>query len=45
VVGSEYEHLTGVFGVRMRVVRMRLGKVFINLTESLAPQGRPIPVD
>src|SRR5260370_35776069 len=29
----------------MRVVRMRLGDEFIELTEYLAPKGRPIPVD
>jgi len=34
-----------VFGLRMRVVRMRLGDEFIELTEYLAPKGRPIPVD
>ena len=28
----------------MRVVRMRLGDEFIELTEYLAPRGRPIPV-
>lgn len=33
VTGSEYEHLQGVFGLRMRVVRMRLGEEFIELTE------------
>jgi catechol 2,3-dioxygenase-like lactoylglutathione lyase family enzyme len=43
--GSAYEHLQGVFGLRMRVVRMRLGEEFIELTEYLAPRGRPIPVD
>lgn len=45
VAGSEYERLQGVFGARMRVVRMKLGGEFIELTEYLAPQGRPIPVD
>jgi catechol 2,3-dioxygenase-like lactoylglutathione lyase family enzyme len=45
VVGGAYEQLQGVFGVRMRVVRMRLGEEFIELTEFLAPRGRPIPVD
>lgn len=45
VAGDNYEHLTGVFGVRMRVVRMRLGDEFIELSEYLAPKGRPIPVD
>src|ERR1700757_2886925 len=45
VAGEEYEHLEGVFGLRIRVVRMRLGDEFIELTEYLAPKGRPIPVD
>ena len=45
VAGETYEHLEGVFGVRMRVVRMRLGDEYIQLTEYLAPKGRPIPVD
>jgi len=45
VFGSEVEHLQGLFGVRMRIVRMRLGDEFIELTEFLAPQGRPMPVD
>jgi catechol 2,3-dioxygenase-like lactoylglutathione lyase family enzyme len=43
--GEDYEHLEGVFGLRIRVVRMRLGDEFIELTEYLAPKGRPIPVD
>jgi catechol 2,3-dioxygenase-like lactoylglutathione lyase family enzyme len=45
VTGADYEHLEGVFGLRIRVVRMRLGDEFIELTEYLAPKGRPIPVD
>jgi len=45
VAGEEYEHLEGVFGLRMRIVRMRLGDEFIELTEYLAPKGRPIPAD
>src|SRR5213080_3309375 len=45
VAGENYEHLEGVFGLRMRVVRMRLGDEFIELTEYLVPKGRPIPVD
>jgi len=45
VTGSEYERLQGVFGARMRIVRMKLGEEFIELTEYLAPQGRPIPAD
>ena len=45
VTGEEYERLQGVFGLRMRVVRMRLGDEFIELTEYLTPKGRPVPVD
>jgi catechol 2,3-dioxygenase-like lactoylglutathione lyase family enzyme len=45
VWGETYEQLQGVFGLRMRVVRMRLGDEFIELTEYLAPKGRPIPMD
>src|SRR5215813_7145325 len=42
VAGETYENLEGVFGVRMRVVRLQLGDEFIELTEYLAPKGRPI---
>ena len=45
VSGENYEHLEGVFGVRLRVVRMKLGDESIELTEYLAPKGRPIPAD
>jgi len=45
VTGVDYERLEGVFGLRMRVVRMRLGDEFIELTEYLTPKGRPVPVD
>jgi catechol 2,3-dioxygenase-like lactoylglutathione lyase family enzyme len=45
VAGADFEHLTGVFGARARVVRMRLADEVIELTEYLAPRGRPIPVD
>ena len=45
VAGTEYERLTGVFGIRMRVVRMKLGEEFLDLTEYLAPRGRPVPID
>jgi catechol 2,3-dioxygenase-like lactoylglutathione lyase family enzyme len=45
VTGSDYERLQGVFGLRMRVVRMRLGGELIELTEYLVPRGRPIPAD
>jgi catechol 2,3-dioxygenase-like lactoylglutathione lyase family enzyme len=45
VTGEDYERLQGVFGLRMRVVRMKLGDEFIELTEYLAPKGRPVPID
>jgi catechol 2,3-dioxygenase-like lactoylglutathione lyase family enzyme len=45
VAGSDYEHLEGVFGLRMRVVHMRLGGETIELTEYLTPNGRPFPID
>ncbi len=43
--GTDYEHFEGVFALRMRVVRLRLGEESIELTEYLAPRGRPIPAD
>lgn len=45
VAGREYELLEGVFGARARIVRLRLGDETIELTEYLAPKGRPMPAD
>lgn len=45
VTGTEYEHLQGVFGARMRIVRLKLGDELLELTEYLAPKGKPIPAD
>jgi catechol 2,3-dioxygenase-like lactoylglutathione lyase family enzyme len=45
VANDQYEQLEGVFGLRVRIVRMRLGDEFIELLEYLAPKGKPIPVD
>ncbi|TMP91878.1 MAG: glyoxalase [Verrucomicrobia bacterium] len=45
VLGEQYEHLEGVFGARMRIVRMQLGNEYLDLTEYLTPRGRPIPAD
>lgn len=47
VVGPEWEARTGVFGVRLRLVRLRLGTEELALTEFLAASqpGRPLPVD
>ncbi|HRK34310.1 MAG TPA: VOC family protein [Candidatus Hydrogenedentes bacterium] len=43
--GPELEMISGVFGARIRTARLKLGEESIELTEFLAPQGRPIPVD
>ncbi len=45
IAGEEFEHLQGVFGARARIARLRLGDESIELTEYLAPKGRPFPVD
>jgi catechol 2,3-dioxygenase-like lactoylglutathione lyase family enzyme len=45
LAGEQYERLQGVFGLRMRVVRLRLGGEQIELTEYLSPRGRPIADD
>ena len=45
VAGAEYERLTGVFGARIRVARLKLGDEVLELSQYLAPEGRPIPVD
>ena len=45
IEGSDYERLEGVFGLRMRVVSMQLGNEHIQLTEYLAPKGRPVAID
>jgi catechol 2,3-dioxygenase-like lactoylglutathione lyase family enzyme len=45
VSGADYEKLQGLFGLRMRVVRMKLGEETVDLTQYLAPEGRPIPAD
>lgn len=45
VAGTDYEQLQGVFGIRMRVVQLQLGRETIELIDYLTPGGRPIPVD
>jgi catechol 2,3-dioxygenase-like lactoylglutathione lyase family enzyme len=45
VTGDHYERLFGVFGLRVRAVRMRLGSEFIELMQFIAPRGRAIPPD
>ncbi len=45
LAGAELERLQGVFGLRVRVCRIQLGAETLELTEYLAPQGRPVPID
>jgi catechol 2,3-dioxygenase-like lactoylglutathione lyase family enzyme len=45
VTGRPWEQLQGVFGARMRIAGLRLGDERLELTEYLAPKGRPMPAD
>ena len=45
VAGDQYERLEGLFGVRMRVVRLQLGDERLELMQFVAPEGRTVPVD
>lgn len=45
VMGTQYEHLFGIFGLRARIVRLALGDEHIELIDYIAKEGRPIPVD
>ncbi len=45
VAGDAYERLFGLFGVRLRLVRMQLGDESIELMQFLAPRGRRNPED
>jgi catechol 2,3-dioxygenase-like lactoylglutathione lyase family enzyme len=45
IAGETLEHVEGVFGARVRTARMRLGGETLELTEYLAPRGKPIPVE
>jgi len=45
VAAEWFERLHGVFGARARVSTLRLGDDRIELTQYLAPEGRPIPPD
>lgn len=42
---ERFDRLTGVFGARVRIVRMMLGDETLELTEYLTPPGRPVPPD
>jgi catechol 2,3-dioxygenase-like lactoylglutathione lyase family enzyme len=43
--GAPHEALTGVFALRTRTARVRLGAECLDLVEYLGPKGRPFPVD
>lgn len=45
MAGDALDHLHRLPGVRLRVVRMRLGMEHIDLVEVLTPRGRPVPAD
>jgi catechol 2,3-dioxygenase-like lactoylglutathione lyase family enzyme len=45
VLGREYEQLQGLFGVRLRVVKLQLGNELLELTEYLTPKGKVFPAD
>ena len=42
--GDAWEHLEGVFGLRIRVAWLQLGSEQIELKEYLTPRGRPVPL-
>ena len=45
VYGTEYEQLKGLFGIRYRKARLRLGDEEIELTDYLTSGGRSISED
>jgi catechol 2,3-dioxygenase-like lactoylglutathione lyase family enzyme len=45
VMGTPWERLTGIFGCRIRLARLRLGSETIELADFLTPRGRPFPYD
>jgi catechol 2,3-dioxygenase-like lactoylglutathione lyase family enzyme len=45
VGGPAYEGLDGVSGARLRIVRLRLGGEYLQLTEYVSGPGRPAPAD
>jgi catechol 2,3-dioxygenase-like lactoylglutathione lyase family enzyme len=45
LAGQEQEELLGIFGLRIRVVRMQLGDEYLELTDYLTSGGRSIPED
>jgi catechol 2,3-dioxygenase-like lactoylglutathione lyase family enzyme len=45
IAGDGYEQAFGVFGMRARVARLRLGDESLELIQFLAPEGRAYPPD
>lgn len=45
VLGDAWEKRSGVFGARLRIARLKLGEEELELTQYLAPRGRPFPQD
>jgi catechol 2,3-dioxygenase-like lactoylglutathione lyase family enzyme len=45
VSGPAFERLVGVPGARARIVTLRLGEEYLELTDFLDPEGRPAPSD
>ena len=43
--GASYDSLQGLTGTSIRVVRLRLGDEYLQLTRYLSPRGRPAPAD
>ncbi len=45
VWGLDWDRLQAVFGIHVRVARLRLGDEMLDLWEYLTPRGRPLPAD
>jgi catechol 2,3-dioxygenase-like lactoylglutathione lyase family enzyme len=45
VGGASYDSLQGLTHTRLRVVRLRLGDEYLQLSQYLNPRGRPAPAD
>jgi catechol 2,3-dioxygenase-like lactoylglutathione lyase family enzyme len=43
--GDAWERLYGLFGLRLRIERLRLGQEFVELLQFETPRGRPLPID
>jgi catechol 2,3-dioxygenase-like lactoylglutathione lyase family enzyme len=43
--GASYDSLQGLTGTSLRVVRLKLGDEYLQLTQYLSPLGRPAPAD